>query len=585
MAPLYDETCDCVVGAEDGFAPSDNSFKQFVEAALCQIVTNGGGGGGGAGTIYELYQDDGAAATPFIRSYNPATPTVFVNLNLDGTVYIPTGPISPYCCAGGGGTLYEVLCDDNGGVLTEFIRSYDPANPLAFTDFTFDGVAYVPTGVVGLCKPVQGVPVLIPVRAKVEAFYNLKYFTANNTTTLTTIMGDAVPGGGATVGQLGTVYPAIFTQAARALTMSIFQVYAICGTTSGTQTVEVVDLASSTNISTIVITGVTAGLVIEAAATSQNGTLWVLGVLGGVREFYTMDPFGGFAGLAGATTIAITGDTGGFDFMPDGRMIANYDSGIESRVVEVLPTTIDSGTTVIYVEGRTLFRLGDTGSGLRGPMAVTGRGTILSVSANPGEEAAEFDFAGNEVRQISVGGMDVGGSIAYFNPLGDLRLTVDTSLQKSTIVFGNGFTGDTRLFLEDGTDVSNGTFSFLDFHTLESFTDLYGDQNEASFVYATLAFGSVTTAFATLIESDPGKGCRVLQVANRLNRDIILSFSGAAAVDQVFVLAGGSVTIDFGASDMVATGRLSIKTLVADATSGDVHATIIRKNVKNKAPV
>ena len=563
----------------------DRDIANLVARLLCEVADNtAGGGGGGTGKLYSLLCDDNGS---FLRIYDPSNPAIFVDLTLSGAPYVPVGTVTICSEAGVSVNPWQVLCDDNGGVLTEFIRVYDAVTPTLFTDFTVDGVAYVPTGVVGLCKPVQGVPVLIPVRAKVEAFYNLKYFTANNTTTLTTIMGDAVPGGGATVGQLGTVYPAIFTQAARALTMSIFQdqVYAICGTTFGTQTVEVVDLASSTNISTIVITGVTAGLVIEAAATSQNGTLWVLGVLGGVREFYTMNPFGGFAGLAGATTIAITGDTGGFDFMPDGRMIANYDSGIESRVVEVLPTTIDSGTTVIYVEGRTLFRLGDTGSGLRGPMAVTGRGTILSVSANPGEEAAEFDFAGNEVRQISVGGMDVGGSIAYFNPLGDLRLTVDTSLKKSTIVFGNGFTGDSRLFLEDGTDVSNGTFSFLDFHTLESFTDLYGDQNEASFVYATLAFGSVTTAFATLIESDPGKGCRVLQVANRLNRDIILSFSGAAAVDQVFVLAGGSVTLDFGASDMVATGRLSIKTLVADATSGDVHATIIRKNVKNKAPV
>lgn len=114
---------------------------------------------GAAGTDVEweiLCDDNGGVVTRFMRRLQDNAGTVsVVDTTLDGvTTYAPTGVVSA-CPVEVTDTEALVLCDDNAGVITTFLRLYEIEGDgtVTATDTQLDGVtAYAPTGTVGICS-------------------------------------------------------------------------------------------------------------------------------------------------------------------------------------------------------------------------------------------------------------------------------------------------------------------------------------------------------------------------------------------------------------------------------------------------
>jgi len=540
----------------------------------------------GAGTIYETYQDDGAAGVPFIRVYDPTAPATFVDYNLDGTVYLPVGPVSPYCCDNGpAGIVYEYLQDD-GAAAFPFTRVYDPVTPTTFVDYNLAGVVYIPTGPVSprcCVTAAQGAVAVEDVTLKESAFDGLELYLSEANTDLQNVYGDTVPGGVATVGFVGTVSAAIWGQAARAFTFSpdYTELQAICGTVAGTQTIETVDVATRVNSASTVITGMLAGTTTLdlIAYNPKDGLYWVWGN-GAPKRLYTIDIATGVLTDQGICDIPQQGGFG-MDFLSDGRLIMGWDTdaAIGSILVDVLPTSVDNGVTTVWKQGRTLIKVGDTGAAFRGPLSVTARNTILSLGAVGG--LAEYDLAGNELRRITAGTYSFGFSIAYLNPFGNRKIYAGSPVRRVTVTDSAGVITATRYFLEDGTEITSVVSD-------EDIGPILPDEgeherNEASILQNTTASGSITTAYSTIVSQAPGFGCRILLIENELDTPVMLAFTSPEAVNQIRVAAGAEKSIDFAANGVIATGSLTVKSLGGNPLTGELHTTIVRRHVRNRA--
>ena len=92
--------------------------------------------------------------------------------------------------------------------------------------------------------------------------------------------------------------------------------------------------------------------------------------------------------------------------------------------------------------------------------------------------------------------------------------------------------------------------------------------------YGTLAFGSVTAAYATLVSSVQGRGI-CLHFFNSLDAAIVVSLDGGTT-DWGLIPAGLSWTIDLGANDIEYSGTSSVKDNGAANTSGFISCSVTR---------
>jgi hypothetical protein len=108
-----------------------------------------------------------------------------------------------------------------------------------------------------------------------------------------------------------------------------------------------------------------------------------------------------------------------------------------------------------------------------------------------------------------------------------------------------------------------------------NFGAIYVDtaDREVDFLSGTLAFGGVTTAFATLVTNGSNVKGRGVIVLNQLDRDVALSFDGVN--DQWFVVQGGSTHIDLAANGRWATTDLEVRAIGSNPTAGDVFASVL----------
>ena len=421
------------------------------------------------------------------------------------------------------------------------------------------------------------------VTLKESAFDGMEHYLSEANTDLQNVYGDTVPGGVATVGFVGTVSAAIWTQAARNFTFSpdYTDLQAICGTVAGTQTIETVDVATRTNSASTVITGRLAGTTTLdlIAYNPVDGLYWVWGN-GAPKRLYTIDIATGVLTDRGVCDIGQQQGYG-MDFLPDGRLLMCWDTdaAIGSILIDVLPTSADNGVTTVWKQGRTLIKAGDTGSSFRGDVTVTARGTILSLAAVGG--LSEYDLAGNEIRTITAGTYSFGFAFAYFNPFANRKIFQGAVIRRVTVTDSSGLVTSTRYYLEDGTEVT----SVISDEDVGPILPDEGEieRNEASFLQNTVTFGSITTVYSTIVSQAPGFGCRILLATNELDTPVMLAFTSPESVDQVRVPAGASINIDFGANGMVATGSLTVKSLGGNPLTGELHTTIVRRHVRNRA--
>lgn len=91
----------------------------------------------------------------------------------------------------------------------------------------------------------------------------------------------------------------------------------------------------------------------------------------------------------------------------------------------------------------------------------------------------------------------------------------------------------------------------------------------------TLAFGSVTGTYATLVGPVAGRGL-ILTISQNLNNGCIISLDGGAT-DYMTLAPNNPIAIDFGANGVEYSGTVSVKQSAAGAnTSGSISAGFIR---------
>lgn len=101
-----------------------------------------------------LCDNNGGVLTPFVRDYRrdaTGAITAVSNYTLAGAAYVPTGVVG--LCSAGGDSETFVLCD-SAAVPNRFLRTYTYTSTGAvagFTDTTLAGAAFAPTGAVGVC--------------------------------------------------------------------------------------------------------------------------------------------------------------------------------------------------------------------------------------------------------------------------------------------------------------------------------------------------------------------------------------------------------------------------------------------------
>lgn len=125
----------------------------------------------------------------------------------------------------------------------------------------------------------------------------------------------------------------------------------------------------------------------------------------------------------------------------------------------------------------------------------------------------------------------------------------------------------------DTPAVSSGTDG--DYSTINE--NAYGAvYNDSAFkaqagLEGTLAFGSVTTSYATLI-SNSTQRIRRLSVYNTLNQVALISVDGGTTGCQHVPATSGVVSIDLAANGLYSVSNISVKTIGGNPGSGNIYA-------------
>jgi hypothetical protein len=168
----------------------------------------------------------------------------------------------------------------------------------------------------------------------------------------------------------------------------------------------------------------------------------------------------------------------------------------------------------------------------------------------------------------------------------------DRGVVLTTLMYDSSMGGGSCAIVPEDQAISNGQATVLngfqrqDTPTVD--TDTSGDcalakSNSVGALYTeqanqvavpalgTLGFAGVTTTYATLL-TNSAKGL-ILSVDNKLDKDVYISTNGST--DHYFVAAGGSKIIDFGSNGRWVASNISVKSIGANATSGNIYATVV----------
>lgn len=492
---------------------SDKDLRLLMARLLCEVADNtagGGGGGGAAGTEAELLVDEGDSDTVFLRVYDitdpQAAPATFTDYNLDGTAHALVGPVSPLTSGGG----------SSGAIAVE------------------------------------------EVTVTQEAFSPMRAMIPNNSGGggMNEVNLSTQPGGGTQ-----NTYSGVFTAQPSALEYSpdYTQVWGIVG-----NNLEIVDLATRLQVSSTAITGTLAGLGGNIYTMSYNyhtGEMWVY-YRGGSSEFHTITA-GAVTALKGSTDFGNTMiANGGFDWLPDGRMVAcGAGIGTQHELVELVPKLASASAAVdAYNKGPTIFD--GANYGLRSPMSITGRGTVVADSIDDSSgftNIGEYTLAGTEISKTSIGTIHSGGAVSVFNPFLDDRIHVGANIRRVTVTDATGTITSTRYFLEDGTEVTSNISGMEQYVTARLDTQSLTDERQAEHLFDEIAFGSLA---ATLTDTGvilaQGRGCRTLQIINTTDVKVYFGWTSGELTpqDHFVVPAGATHSIDYGANGEVAVGSL-----------------------------
>lgn len=563
--PTITDWCDNCEGIE----PSDPEFKVLVVQALCQIISGSGGGGGAP--ILLLCDDNGGVLTPFVRRYN--TDGTVTNEDLNGDPYVPTGTVIVCPEAEQIEQQILLLCDDDTDPPTQFLRRFEIAfdGTVTVVDTELDGTTpYVVAGAVVQCCCEAGAgggafnTVLL--EAAPQNFDNFALISGSTTGWQTTYFDAAVQDAART---------GIFASAAVAFAMSpdLSLVYALLGTTAGSQSLAIADFATATQNSSTIITGIATNYVIRSFATHPyTGELWAAARNSNDVYFYTIDPATAVATFKGRTVFAVTDNTFAITFMPyDGSLILAWYNGtvfVYSSINVVNHHQVSPVTDVF--EGYTLFTLPNASIAGIVNVAASPRNTLITDFPSG---YVEITLAGVRIRtatgiSLTQGAMDVIPPYRQ-NLYAGMRILRTFEIDSTGVVLN---TFDT---LEDGTALTLPADFVLQAVANESLpTD---KPAVANWLPGELAFGSVSTSYATLITfpSQRQEG-RVLTVKNNLNVGIYLSFDLSVNDTPFFVDVGERVTIDLGTNGLKVNTNLRVKSVSAPG-SGTVYATILTR--------
>lgn len=195
---------------------------------------------------------------------------------------------------------------------------------------------------------------------------------------------------------------------------------------------------------------------------------------------------------------------------------------------------------------------------------------VMMAGAVNNRSFGAYNSTNDDVTPIAVGDKGVVlSTIMYDSSMagGSCAVTVeDASLGEGTAIVLVGARRIDTLATNPGSDGDASHFN------VNSVGALYTEQANQVVTSAlgTLAFGGVTTAYATLL-TNSAKGL-IVSIDNKLDKDIYVSYN--ASTDHVFVAAGASKILDYGSNGRWVASNISVKSIGANATSGNIYASV-----------
>lgn len=206
--------------------------------------------------------------------------------------------------------------------------------------------------------------------------------------------------------------------------------------------------------------------------------------------------------------------------------------------------------------------------------------------------AEDSAFANGEALMMA-GGVNARSYLAYNSTNGDATpISVgDKGVVLSTLMYDSSLGGGSCAVVTEDVVISNGAAIVLvgvqrqDTPTTD--TDASGDatQVKANTVGAlynepanqvvvsalgTLAFGGVTTAYATLLTNSAK--AKIVSFDNKLDKDVYISYN--ASTDHVLIAAGASKIFDYGSNGRWVASNISVKAIGANATTGNIYVSV-----------
>lgn len=375
-------------------------------------------------------------------------------------------------------------------------------------------------------------------------------------------------------GKLGTTSGSIFSQAPFAMFLNEAQTELWCieGSTTATQVIQKITIATNVQSQLTTITGIDANEIIYVAGIHPITGVMYLGTrrqpeADGLMCLYTLNTTTAVATKLGDTPLFLSTATNGMSIFPDGKMwVWSAPSGAGTM----------SEINITGLAGTTLYTQASTTPANFENLSVTPRNTLLGDhSAGSGLSEMSTNFAFLRTRAIGGATLNANAMVAPISRKFYLGMLIIKQLE----VDSTGAIVDTKYFLgSDGSDVtasiaaySPGPFPFLAYTGLEA--------NKAEIVQAnsfpgTLAFGSVVTAsFATLITPlSSYLPATTLKINNELNVPVYVTWD--TATNDFYVGAGEIFVWDIPLSRTI-INNVRVKAIGANAGSGNIYGSLI----------
>lgn len=474
---------------------------------------------------------------------------------------------------GEGGSVV-VLCDDNG----PFFRAVSPLGVV--TNFTLDGAEYAPVGAVGVCPAGAALGVI-------SWTEDLCLYVSDTTegeilgmnfdfSTPDTEVQRYHRTTGALLGTIPLTTPPA-QPVGLALTADLSEIWIIQSAIPGQALYRYAYPGGGAVIASPAITGY-AGTAAEVVTGIElnplTGVMWAVSVdqgdAGANMRLYTLANDGTltFERLLNDHSTETGGYGPGIAFLPSGYLFLFYSTGGATVVKGMWP--------VDWIEALYATPAPYT-SGLHGSTGTPDGRMLLSAT-------------GVTTRYLSSGAV-LGAAINAIPATTNLAFAPEQAVGVATVPFKRVFIKDLDEDVvttqdhdpETGADVVVGPNLFGECAvvpdcpcqpagTVEDPVFVSQDLTTANYASGTLAFGGVTTAYATLLV--PGNAYRQLEIDNKLDKDVWVSFGGG--VNHRFVAAGTTKSWDLAANAAFdQTNLIRVKSIGGNATSGDIYASVL----------